>query len=164
MHNYAISLQNAAGREKDIKRTGQLISAMRNSMYAAKNLRDALHDIEQLRNSSNDTKYEFYNRNRQKLISFSNDIRGMIEEKDPDKQFKVLSALFKETQEGYTSTVKELYEGEMSHKVNEAEISTLINFNREMYTAFKSLSFALKDFLLDPARADYFEDLPGFIR
>jgi len=33
----------------------------------------------------------------------------------------------------------------MEKHVNQVEISTLINFNREMHTAFKSFVFALKD-------------------
>ena len=51
-----------------------------------------------------------------------------------------------------------------ARQVNQVEISTLINFSREMYTALKSLVFVLKDYLLEPGEADQFDNLPGFIR
>jgi hypothetical protein len=61
-------------------------------------------------------------------------------------------------------SLQELYKEGMAKHVNQVEISTLINFNREMYTAFKSLVFALKDYLPEPEQADQFDDLAGFIR
>jgi phosphate:Na+ symporter len=48
--------------------------------------------------------------------------------------------------------------------VNETEITTMLNFNREIFTGFKSLVFAVKDFLLDKEQSKQFDDLPGFIR
>jgi phosphate:Na+ symporter len=52
---------------------------------------------------------------------------------------------------------------ENTSKLNEMEISTVINFNREFYTSFKSIILALKDGVLTTKDAAYFDDLPGFI-
>jgi len=52
----------------------------------------------------------------------------------------------------------------MEQDLCESEISTLVNFIREPYTAFKSILFALKDYLLNAQDADKFGELPGFIR
>jgi hypothetical protein len=40
----------------------------------------------------------------------------------------------------------------------------MLNFNREIFTGFKSLVFAVKDYLLDKEQSKHFDDLPGFIR
>lgn len=164
MHGFVIQLQPAAMTKNEALRLAQIVSCVRNCMYAAKSIRDALHDIEQLHNSSNDTKYNFYLRTKEKIESFSRQLYEMMEQPNADKNFETITGIFKSTQEGYTQSLEELYKEGMDKHVNQVEISTLINFNREMYTAFKSFVFALKDYLLEPEKADYFEDLPGFIR
>lgn len=164
IHQFSIRLQNAASLKKDLERTDQVIACARNCMYAAKSIRDALQDIEQLQNSSNDTKYNFYLATREKVIRFASQIQKLMEQQDTEKSFEALTRIFKETQQGYTVSIQELYKEGVAKSVNQVEISTLINFNREMYTAFKSFLFAIKDHLLTPDKAGYFEDLPGFIR
>ena len=54
-------------------------------------------------------------------------------------------------------------QGTIDH-LNETEISTIINYNRELYTAYKSLILAVKDLLVPEKEAAAFEELPGFIR
>ena len=54
--------------------------------------------------------------------------------------------------------------GNLVTGIGKTEISTLINFNRELYTSFMSMLFSLKDYLLSQNEADYFENQPGFIR
>jgi phosphate:Na+ symporter len=164
IHQFSIRLQNAVTLKKDLERTDQFIACARNCMYAAKSIRDALQDIEQLQNSSNDTKYNFYLAIREKVILFVSQIQKLMEQQDTEKNAEALITIFKETQRGYTVSVQELYKEGVAKSVNQVEISTLINFNREMYTAFKSFLFAVKDYLLTPEKAEYFEDLPGFIR
>jgi len=56
-----------------------------------------------------------------------------------------------------------LYKESLANRVSEVGISTLINFNRELYTSFKSILFALKDYLLTSKEAEYFGAQPGFI-
>lgn len=164
IHSFSVQLQNAPSPQPEKIRLHQLISCIRNSMYAAKNIRDALHDIDQLRNSSNDTKYNFYIKNKDKTVNFCKQASDLIERSNKKTSLEVISDIYKNIQLGYTQSLQELYNEGMAKHVNQVEISTLINFNREMYTAFKSLVFALKDYLLDPGEADQFDNLPGFIR
>jgi phosphate:Na+ symporter len=87
-----------------------------------------------------------------------------LEKKDIDGNLEEISGMYKNIQQGYTENLQELYKEGMSRNLNQPEISTLVNFNREMYTSYKSFVFALKDFLLDSTEAKYFDELPGFIR
>ena len=60
--------------------------------------------------------------------------------------------------------IKNAVPGNLVTGIGKTEISTLINFNRELYTSFMSMLFSLKDYLLSQNEADYFENQPGFIR
>jgi phosphate:Na+ symporter len=164
MHGYYLKLLNTAKDKPETERLEQLSSAIRNTMYAAKNIRDAQHDIRQMRNSSNDIKYSFYIQSKQKLLDFYRRISQMMNNNAGTDNFKELTSFYQSVTAGYSETLKLLYKENLANRVSEVEISTLINFNRELYTSFKSLLFGLKDYLLTTEEADYFDGLPGFIR
>jgi phosphate:Na+ symporter len=164
MHAFYLKLQSASSNKMEAERMEQLISALRNTMYAAKNIKDAQHDIEQVRNSSNDTKYNFYIKSRERLLTFYQQVLAMLDNETKKNLFDKLTDLYHSVTAGYTETLHLLYKENMAKQVSEIEISTLINLNRELYTSFKSILFGLKDFLLTPKEAEYFDTLPGFIR
>lgn len=164
IHTFYLRLQSNMLLKPGKERLEQLITAVRNMMYAAKNIRDTQHDIEQIRNSSNDLKYDFYNESGKKLLLFYQQVLDLLQTGKEVRKFERLVALYHSVTIGYSDTLQQLYRESMASRVNEMEISTLINFNRELYTSFKSVLFGLKDFLLTPGEAEYFEALPGFIR
>lgn len=164
MHGFCLRLQNAATKKEESERLSQLISAIRNTMYAAKNIQDAQHDIQQIRNSSNDAKYHFYLQSAGKLVSFYQAMIDIVHRDDRPDKLEALAALYKMVTEGYSERLEYLYRESVARRVNEVEISTLINFNRELYTSFKSMIIGLKDLLLTEKEAEYFDSLPGFIR
>lgn len=161
---YALKVQNNCTDDSFTVKLNQLASANRNTMYAVKSVKDALQDIDQLKNSSNDLKYAFYGNAREKAADFCNRAVSLIIQKKKGSGFPGLNDIHKRIIDGYAGTLQLLY-GEQTHEsVSEFEISTLINLNREMHTAYKSFMFALKDLVLDAKEAAYFDDLPGFIR
>lgn len=164
MHHYLIQIQQRKIGAKQHERLQQLVVALRNSMYAAKNIKDAMPDIHQLGNSSNDIKYEFYLRIRKHTLNFLNAVHTLLMNAHSDNRFQSLQQLLKTVQSEYADAIQTLYREGISHKLTETEISTLFNFNREMITACKSVVYALKDFLLNAEEANYFDELPGFIR
>ena len=164
IYNYSIQLQNLVTDKESSLRIEQLISSARNSMYAAKNLKDAFPDIEQLQRSSNDVKYGFYKLTRDKIAKFYDAIILLLTSENTQTNFEQLASLYKSIQAEYSETLNSLYKEGLAQSISEVEFSTLLNFNREMYTLEKSLLFALKDFLLNENEAAYFDELPGFIR
>jgi phosphate:Na+ symporter len=165
MHGFYVQLQSGALTGKEVPvRLQQLISAVRNAMYAAKSMRDALHDIEQFRNSSNDVKYNFYTAASKEMATFLNEMSALMLSENTTGRFEEIARIQQAVQHGYTQSLQELYKEGMARHVSEAEISTFINYNREMYTACKSMIFSLKEYLLNPKEAEYFDELPGFIR
>lgn len=161
---YSIMLQNATADREQQARIHQLISSFRNSMYAAKNIKDALPDIDQLKKSSNDLKFDFYLRTKKRFGDFIEQSVALLDADPNPSNFGQISSIYSSTQESYNKTLRELYRESVLKNVNEVEFSTIVNFNREMYTAEKSVVFALKDYLLRGNEENYFDELPGFIR
>lgn len=164
IHGFYIRLQKLCEPGRETERLEQLVSGVRNSMYAAKNIKDALPDIDQMRNSSNDVKYNFYLDAQKKISAFCEHAMSLLEKSTNDNALETLTTFYKETQASYTRSLRDLYKEGMEKHLSEEEISTLVNFNRETYTAFKSIIFSLKDLLLHTTDADKFDELPGFIR
>jgi phosphate:Na+ symporter len=164
MHGFYLKLQNITADKIETERLEQLIATIRNCMYAAKNINDAQSDIEQTANSSNELKYAFYTQSRQKLFLFYESLLSILDRKINQDTLQQLTSLYHSITTGYTQSLQSLYKESMANGVSEIEISTLINFNRELYTSFKSVLFGVKDYLLSPKEAAYFDELPGFIR
>jgi phosphate:Na+ symporter len=133
-------------------------------MYSAKSMKDALHDAELLRNSSNDSKFSIYQETSEKTRQFYKKLLPLLIEKDGMPLFNSLAAMYKEIVQSYTQELSHLYKKHVLQHFSETEISTIINYNRELYTSFKSILLAAKDALLSEKEAEYFDDLPGFIR
>ncbi|HEX6849295.1 MAG TPA: Na/Pi symporter [Chitinophagaceae bacterium] len=163
IHSYYIKLQKTTSNNEDVEKLNKLMSSARNAMYAAKSFKDSLPDKEQLQNSSNDIKYAFYKETRAGVEKFCKAVLDLIKDSNPDGA-KELITIYKSVTSGYTETLQHLYKDGTAGHVNETEITTLLNFNREIFTGFKSLVFALKDHLLDKDQSKEFDELPGFIR
>jgi phosphate:Na+ symporter len=162
---FYVKMQANPAQPEEAARFQRLMSSVRNGMYAAKSLKDAWYDILLLKNSSNDRKFAYYEESRKRTEHFISIISELIATKEPvpstaDKLVK----LYRDIITGYTDELSHLYkQGSIDH-LNETEISTIINYNRELYTAYKSLILAVKDLLLTEKEAAAFEELPGFIR
>src|SRR6187401_862715 len=163
IHSYYIQMQKNTTNKDDLEMLDRLMSANRNGMYAVKSFKDALPDKEQLQNSSNEIKFEFYKETRAEVEKLCKAVQELLKENKPDKT-KELSEIFKSVTAGYTTTLQHLYKEGTAGHVNETEITTMLNFNREIFTGFKSLFFAAKDHLLNKEQSKHFDDMPGFIR
>jgi len=163
IHSYYIQMQKTATNQEDVERLDRFMSSNRNSMYAAKSFKDALPDKEQLQNSSNEIKFSFYKKTRVEVEKFCKAVQELLKE-DKQDNAKELTTIYKSVTTGYTVTLQHLYKEGTAGNVNETEITTMLNFNREIFTGFKSLVFAAKDYLLDREQSKHFDELPGFIR
>jgi phosphate:Na+ symporter len=88
----------------------------------------------------------------------------MLEKERQTVGLEEMTQLYKSTTGAYSGELELLYQQLPTDQVNTLEISTLINFNRQLFTAIKSYIFGLKDHLLNEEEADQFDSLPGFIR
>lgn len=162
IYAYYISLGDVQLQPEESKKLDNIISSVRNGMYAAKSIKDAIHDIEQLRNSSHDEKYNIYQRNRKECLEFCNKIAAILNDSKTNN-FEELVAIYKSIQDAYEHSMNFLYKEASFANLSEVEVSTIINFNREMFSYYKSIIFSVKNLLLTPEQLDYFDELPGFI-
>ncbi|MEK7226691.1 MAG: hypothetical protein AAB221_13540, partial [Bacteroidota bacterium] len=113
--------------------------------------------------SSNDIKYNFYRQAGESVDEFCRKSYMFLNE-NTAHDIKKFIELYQSVTEKYTVTLQQLYKESTAGLVNETEITTLLNFNREIFTFFKSFLFGVKDYLYDREQSGYFDDLPGFIR
>lgn len=146
------------------ERAEQIISAVRNSMFSAKSTKDSHPDIEQLENSSSNTKYQYYLDTRRRVQEFDKALTAVLTASSQPSLFEDIVALYHQVQQGYSEELKKLYRLESGHQFTEVDISTLINFNREFFACYKAMVWAIKDYRLEKNQASYFAELPGFIR
>ncbi len=161
---FYVHLQTGDWQEADMKHLNRLVSAVRNGMYAAKNMKDAMHDVELLRNSSNDSKFSVYRETGEKTKLFYEKLLPLLIQKDGAPLFNNLAAMYKEVIQSYTEGLNQLYKKHVLQNLSEIEISTVINYNRELYSSYKSILLAAKDTLLTEKEAEDFDELPGSIR
>lgn len=162
IHSFYIRMQkNVSGQ--DMEKLDRLISSVRNTMYAAKNIKDAIPDMEQLANSANDVKYSFYKQTSKSVTLFCDQIFLLLNE-ETEQHPENLVTFYHTVTGNYTLILQQFYNENVAGNLSETEITTLLNFNREIFTAFKSFVFGVKDCLFDKSQSNYFDNLPGFIR
>jgi phosphate:Na+ symporter len=164
IHGYYIAMNKDVLDSDERERVEQLISAVRNSMFSAKSIKDSFADIEQLRNSSNPTKFAVYRQTQHEVMEFCSLVMKCLSHQQPSSLYEEVVTLYNRVQQGYQSELNKLYQQESNHQLTEVDISTLINFNREFFASNKALVWAVKEYLLKKEGADYFDELPGFIR
>jgi phosphate:Na+ symporter len=133
-------------------------------MYATKSMKDSHADIQQLRNSSNDIKYQFYIETKKKITAFLDDIDKLLSSQTKTAYFEQLSNIYSNLQNGYSQTLQKLYKEISYIHLDEMELSTIINFNREIFTSLNALLTGTKDYLLDTKEAAVFDSNYKFIK
>ncbi|MGO4819143.1 Na/Pi cotransporter family protein [Flavobacterium sp. W22_SRS_FP1] len=137
----------------------QLISAVRSSMHAVKSVKDIGNNIADLRHSSKEIKYNFFIYHKKETETLYLKLNGfMIQEKTAS--FENLQAVFDSIQNNYTSALNNFYTEAQNTPIEDMDMTTVINFNRELFTSNKAMLMAIKDFLLDEKKAQHFNEIP----
>ena len=163
IQSYYLKMQGNVNDPTQVNRLEDLLSSLRNAMYGAKSMKDAWLDAEVLRNSSNESKYNYYNASRERMEVFLQRLTGCMDSPADSKE-GALENLYYEVAKQYNQAVQTLYKENSYANLSETELTTIINYNRELYTAKKSILLAVKDYSLSHQDAARFNDLPGFIR
>ena len=164
IHAYYITMSKELLNNTERERAEQIISAVRNSMFSAKSIKDSHDDIDQFRNSSSDTKHRVYKEKQREVEGFHGALVACLTRKPNTSSFEDIVALYNSVKERYGKELAKLYQMQPSEQLTEMDVSTLINFNREFFAAYKAMVWAVKDYLLNRGQAQYFAELPGFIR
>jgi len=162
MINFYGDLQKQTLTENESLKLSKIITATGNALYAAKDIKDIQIDLSNFRKSSNSTinsLYEFFNESSRDMISrFSQ----FLESENDDSHFEELGKLMIDIQKNYDKLLEMVYDHSNRKHLEEEEIATVLNVNRELYSSNKAIILVLKDHKLSPSQAAQFENLPPF--
>jgi phosphate:Na+ symporter len=139
----------------------QLISAVRSSMHSVKSVKDIGTNITNLRNSSKDIKYNFFIHHKEETENLYRELNAFLI-KDKKASFEELQQLFDSIQNNYSTALNTFYTEAANAPIEKIDITTVINFNRELFTSNKAMIMALKEMVLDEKQAEFFNEIPKY--
>ena len=134
------------------------IAAVRSAMYSVKGIKDIDSNIVNLSHSSHNYKYGFYTHHQQECVELYSLFHALITRQN-NSDFKALQTIYTQIQDNYTTALNDFYNEANKASINQLDMTTILNFNRELFTANKALLMAVKDLLLDEKEAGDFNDI-----
>ncbi len=139
----------------------QLISSVRSCMHGVKSVKDISSNINNLKHSSKDIKFDFFMHHQKETEQLYADLNAFMSGKK-SVSFDNLQAVNNTIQNNYTSALNSFYKEAQQAAIEDMDITTAINFNRELFTSNKAMLMAVKDFLLEEKEAKDFNELPVY--
>jgi phosphate:Na+ symporter len=159
--NYSLRVQNEQMTDEEVSKINTVVHAFRSSMQSAKYIKDITHNIREFEASSSDVKLGLFSNHQIRLNDLFVKLTAFIHKKKENTQFEELIELKGENFTIYNDFLQETYKLVKSHRLGEAEISTLLIVNREFYNSNKAIISALSDLILTPEESRDFERLPN---
>ena len=143
-------------------RIGKSIKSVRELVQATKALKDVAHNFHEFNDSADDIIHSQYSRIQHNWLKFETEITRI-------SKIKVSKTIFTELQKLMHRAYKEYdimdsyYLTELKRGIlNDSEVSTLINVERQIRTSKKSLIRAIANLELEPKQINEFEYSPEF--
>jgi phosphate:Na+ symporter len=157
---YALRLQEERLDNEESARLGQIIPAVRNAVHAAKCLKDTHDDLHQFRESLDDRLNAWFGNFRNAVHEFYETLDRLRGVEEPSHRFASLVELKNKNEALHAKMHADIYHEVALGTLNEVQISTLLNVNRELYSSNHSLLASLADVLLDIESAADYESIP----
>jgi phosphate:Na+ symporter len=148
-------------QSEEYSNVNQLISAVRSSLHSVKSVKDIGTNITNLRHSSKDIKYNFFIHHKQETEALYRQFNALITQEIPPS-FENLQDVFNIIESNYTSALNNFYTEAQNAALEKIDITTVINFNRELFTSNKAMLMSVKDFLLKEKQAQEFNEVPVY--
>lgn len=139
----------------------QLISAGRSAMHSVKSVKDIGSNISNLSQSSKNIKYNFFLHHKKETeILYLKLYDLIVQEKTTN--YENLKELFNVIENNYSSSLNNFYTEAQKENIENIDITTIINFNRELFTSNKGMLMAVKDIILKEKEAEEFNEIPKY--
>lgn len=138
------------------------ISAIRNAMHAAKSIKDITDNISNLSRSSKTLKFDFFTSFQQEAEELNITLLSWLQKTEKPSYQEILT-VSKSIEKNYSQILNRFYREAAGTSLTEIEITTLINFSRECFSANRSMLMAVKDLMLDEKEAASFNEEPLFM-
>jgi len=138
------------------------ISSIRNAMHAAKSIKDITDNISNLSRSSKSLKFDFFTSFQEQTEKLNLTLLLWLQRKEKPNYQEILTES-KKIENNYTQILNRFYQEASGSLLSELEITTLINFSRECFSANRSMLMAVKDLILEEKEANSFNEEPAFL-
>ncbi len=139
----------------------QLILAVRSCMYSVKSINDIGSNITNLKQSSKDIKFDFFIHHKNEIEYLYDQLNALIEQEEK-ANFETFRKMFDDIQQNYSSALNDFYKEAQHASLEDLDITTVLNFNRELFSSNKAMLMAVKDFLLEEKEAEIFNEIPVY--
>ena len=146
---------------EQVAQLNQLISAVRSSMHSVKSMKDIGRNISNLKRSSKDIKYHFFKHHQTETEDLYQQLADFTTHKKKPN-FKILQHIYEDIETHYSASLNDFYKEAQLTAIEEVDITTAINFNRELFTSNKAMLMAVKDFVLNEKEAEDFNKIPVY--
>ncbi|SIN68608.1 Na/Pi cotransporter family protein [Algoriphagus halophilus] len=162
MINFYGDIQKQSLTEEESLKLSRSISATGNALYAAKDIKDIELDLSNFRKSGNGTLNTLYSQFNEVSHMMINRTEQFLLSTEEGLFLEDLGKLMLDNQKNYDKMLEMVYDHSNRKHLEEEEIATVLNVNRELYSSCKSIILVLKDQKLNPEQAVQFESLPPF--
>lgn len=156
LQSFYLEIRNKLSRD-DYMRAERLIAVARNAMYSVKSIKDIRSNINNLKRSSKDPKFDFFQFHKTETEELYKELNQLVSQKISTGS-EELGHILDKINDNYNSGLTNFYLNAEKTPVDDLDLTTAINFNRELYASNKAILMALKDFLLEDKEADNFDE------
>lgn len=156
---FALALQREPLELRESSKLGQLIPSLRNAVHSSKSIKDVREDLQTFRDSANDAFNAYATEFMEAVRDFYGSLGELRHADIATLKFEALVVLRNKAEQVHSRLHQRIYEEVAQGVLSRAEISTLLNVNRELYVSNLSLISALADAMLDIEAADEFESI-----
>ena len=124
-------------------------------------MKDVSGNITNLSRSSKDIKFNFFIHHQKGTEDLYQQLNELMEQKTK-ANFEKLKNMFAGIQDNYSSSLNNFYKEAQNALIEDLDITTALNLNRELFTSNKAMLMAVKDFLLKEKEAEDFNEIPVY--
>ncbi|RLA25259.1 MAG: hypothetical protein DRR11_20995, partial [Gammaproteobacteria bacterium] len=158
---FTTRVQKESLQAEDTEKLGRLLLAIREAVHSAKSLKDVRHNLDEFQTSGNHMLNEYLDHFRGVMIAFHAELFALRREDADEVSFENLVETAQSIRQRHDDLHTEIFSSISAGTVHQAEMSSLLNVNREILNANLALVNALSFYYLDAATADAFSRLPG---
>jgi phosphate:Na+ symporter len=153
---FYLKLRTTQNEMEEHQRLEQLIASVRNAIYSAKAMKDVQHNRKEFRDSASDVKYANYKFFQGHVEEFYTEVNELFKMQGERAHFNKLTYLLEIAERDCEIRTQHIYKQAEDEKLNEVDISSLLNTSSEIYSSSKAIAFSLKDYFLEGEAARTF--------
>jgi phosphate:Na+ symporter len=134
--------------EKEAEMIEKILSSVRNAMYAAKSLKDVTHNISDLKESPYEYEYRIFENISGHAKPFYQKLVALADKHNDKELADELDSMLALIKAEYDRFIKQLYVQIKQGKTTRIKVSSLLNLNREVFTANKAIITSLQNMRL----------------